>query len=210
MRRVRKGFLGVETPLFASMLVQPQPQAAKKEEKVEVPIAPTPPSTANAHSPPPQDPTLTPYATPPASPPQEQPTITTESSMSLLTTLMETYATLSNKVAELEQDKHTQDMEILKQKKSVKKVKKRYGIDAKLQGMIDQDEVNTTSKGFNSVEPTVFDDEEVTMTMAQTLIKMKAEKAKLVDEQIAQNLHKEEIEKAAARDKQEKDDLERS
>nr|GEW30810.1 copia protein [Tanacetum cinerariifolium] len=44
----------------------------------------------------------------------------------------------------------------------------------------------------------------------QTLIKMKAEKAKLVDEQMAKRLHDEEVEKAAAREKQEKDDLERA
>nr|GEX73370.1 hypothetical protein [Tanacetum cinerariifolium] len=34
MRRVGKGFSGVETPLFASMLVQPQPQAEEEEEEV--------------------------------------------------------------------------------------------------------------------------------------------------------------------------------
>nr|GEW77198.1 uncharacterized mitochondrial protein AtMg00810-like [Tanacetum cinerariifolium] len=88
MQRVGKGFLGVETPLFASMLVQPQPQAEK--EGVEVPNAPAPLSPINAPSPPPQDPTLTPHATPHALPPQEQPTTTTKSSMSLLTTLIET------------------------------------------------------------------------------------------------------------------------
>nr|GEV25161.1 putative ribonuclease H-like domain-containing protein [Tanacetum cinerariifolium] len=71
----------------------------------------------NAHSPPSQEPTPTPHATPPVSPPQEQPTTTTKSSMSLLTTLMETCATLSNKVSELEQDKHTQPLKILKLKK---------------------------------------------------------------------------------------------
>nr|GEV03799.1 hypothetical protein [Tanacetum cinerariifolium] len=47
---VGKG-LGVETPLFASMLVQPQ--AAEVEEEVKVPTAPAPPSPTNAHSPPP-------------------------------------------------------------------------------------------------------------------------------------------------------------
>nr|GFB51616.1 hypothetical protein [Tanacetum cinerariifolium] len=36
------------------------------------------------------------------------------------------------------------------------------------------------------------------------------EKAKLLDEQIAQRLHDEEVKKAAARDKQEKDDMERA
>nr|GEY98340.1 hypothetical protein [Tanacetum cinerariifolium] len=42
LMRVRKGFSGVETPLFDSTLVQPQPQA---KEGVEIPIAPEPPST---------------------------------------------------------------------------------------------------------------------------------------------------------------------
>nr|GEU75301.1 hypothetical protein [Tanacetum cinerariifolium] len=115
---------GVETPLFASMLVQPQPQAVEEEE-VKMPIDPTPPSPTTAPSPPPQDPTPTPHATPYASPPQEQPTATSESSMSLLNTLMETCAILSPKVVELEQDKHIQALEILKLKKRVKKLEKK-------------------------------------------------------------------------------------
>nr|GEV35668.1 hypothetical protein [Tanacetum cinerariifolium] len=53
-----------------------------------------------------------------------------------------------------------------------------------------------------------FDDEDVTMTMAQTL--MKAEKAKLLDEQIAQKLYNKEVQKVVARDKQEKADIERA
>nr|GEV07819.1 putative ribonuclease H-like domain-containing protein [Tanacetum cinerariifolium] len=48
------------------------------------------------------------------------------------------------------------------------------------------------------------------MTMAQTLIKMKAEKARILDEQLAKRLQDEEIEQAAAREKQEKEDLERA
>nr|GEY38469.1 hypothetical protein [Tanacetum cinerariifolium] len=42
----------------------------------------------------------------------------------------------------------------------------------------------------SAAEPTVFDDEEVTITMAHTLIKMKAKKAKLLDEQMAQREYK--------------------
>nr|GFA91059.1 hypothetical protein [Tanacetum cinerariifolium] len=94
MRRVGKGFLGVVTPLFTSMLVQPQPQAAE-EDDVKVPTAPTLPSPISSPLPPPQDPTPTPHITPQALPLQEQPTATFESSMSLLNILMETYATLS-------------------------------------------------------------------------------------------------------------------
>nr|GEZ03574.1 hypothetical protein [Tanacetum cinerariifolium] len=138
----------------------------------KVPIAPAP-------SPPPQDPTPKPHATPPqaqhstphASPPQEHPTTTSESSMSLLNTLQETCATLSQKVAKLEQDEHSQALEILQLKKRVK------------------------SKDVSATEPAVFDDEEVRMTMAQTLIKLKAEIAKLLNEQIAQKLHDEEVKK---------------
>nr|GFC87648.1 hypothetical protein [Tanacetum cinerariifolium] len=189
---VGKGFLGVETSLFASMLIQPQPQAAEEEDEVEMPTAPAPPSPTNASSPPPQDPTPTPH------------------------------------VVELEQDKHTQAMEILKLEKredaskhggkiesidvdediTLVDVETQVDMDAELQGRIDQ-HVSDATKDISAAEPTVFDDEEVTMTMAQTMIKMKAEKAKLIDEQIAKRLHDEEVEKAAARKKQEKDDLER-
>nr|GEV18768.1 putative ribonuclease H-like domain-containing protein [Tanacetum cinerariifolium] len=153
------------------------------------------------------NPTPTPHTTPPALPPQEQPTTTTESSMSLLTTLMETCVTLSKKVAELEQDKHTKGLEILKLKKRVKKLEKNkrskslgfkrlrkvgtlqrvessannvvevVEMDAELHGKIDQDDdVNAASKGVNAADPTIFDEEEITLTMAQTLIKMKSKK----------------------------------
>nr|GEW21905.1 putative ribonuclease H-like domain-containing protein [Tanacetum cinerariifolium] len=172
--------------------------ANMRRVEVEMPTAPAPPSPTNAPSSPSQDPTPTPHATPPqdqpstppASPPQENPTSPHDSTMPLLTTLMETCATLSKKVAELEQDKHTQALEILKLKKMVKKLEKKKrskhlgfkrlrkvgtsqrvessvdtvvevpSIDAKLQGRIDQEDVNAASKGVNASEPTVFDDEE--------------------------------------------------
>nr|GEX55708.1 copia protein [Tanacetum cinerariifolium] len=230
IRRVGKGFSGVKTPLFASMLVQPQPQAEGEEQEVEMPTYPTPPSPTTSPSPL-QDPTPTPHATPPALPPQEQPTTTYESSMSLLNTLMETCATLSQKVIKLEQDKHTQALEIIKLEKRVKKLEKKkrskmhpnrgkikainadeditlvdvetqeeiVTMDAELQGRINQDDNNAATKDVNATEPTVFDDEEVTMTMAHTLIKLKVEKAKLLDEQMAQRLHDEEVKKAIIR-----------
>nr|GEV23860.1 hypothetical protein [Tanacetum cinerariifolium] len=264
MRRVGKGFSGVETSLFASMLVQPQ--AVEVEEDVEVPAAPTPPSPTIEPSPPPQDPITTPPqaqpATPHATPPQEQPTDTSESSMTLLNTLMETCATLSQKFTQLKQDKIAQALEILKLKKLEKKrkskssglkrlkkvgtsqrvefstetvmgdqedaskqeekieaidddeditlvdMKTQVDLGAEFQGRKDDD--NAATKDVNAAEPIVFDDEEVTMTMAQTLIKMKAEKARLLDEQMAKRLHDEEVEQAAAREKKEKDDLEKA
>nr|GEX22162.1 putative ribonuclease H-like domain-containing protein [Tanacetum cinerariifolium] len=69
---------------------------------------------------------------------------------------------------------------------------------------------SAATKDANAAKPTVFDDEEVTMTMAQTLIKMKAEIAKLLDEQIATRLHDEEVEQPTTREKQANDDLERA
>nr|GEV56162.1 hypothetical protein [Tanacetum cinerariifolium] len=212
MRRVGKGFSGVDTLLFASMLVQPQPQ---DEEEVEIPVAPAPPSKT------------------------KQPTTPHESSMPLLNTLMETYATLSQKVAEIERDKHSQALEILQLKKRVKKLEKKTrskssgfkrlrrveadtevdAMNVEPQGRKNQEDVNAASKGVSVVgtpelvsaaEPTVFDDEKVTMKMAQTLIKLKAKKAKLLNEQIAQKLHDEKVQKAAARDKQEKANMQRA
>nr|GEY69555.1 hypothetical protein [Tanacetum cinerariifolium] len=56
------------------------------------------------------------------------------------------------------------------------------------QGRLNQEDVDAGSKGVSApklvsaAEPTVFDDEDVTMTMAQTLIKLKAEKAIILDE----------------------------
>nr|GEV06275.1 hypothetical protein [Tanacetum cinerariifolium] len=62
----------------------------------------------------------------------------------------------------------------------------------------------TAIKEVNVAEPTVFDDEDVTMTMAQTLIKMKAEKARILDEQMAKRLQDDETEQAAARENRRK------
>nr|GEW81005.1 leucine-rich repeat protein [Tanacetum cinerariifolium] len=72
------------------------------------------------------------------------------------------------------------------------------------------EEDDTAVKEVNAVEPTVFNDEEVTMTMAQTLIKMKAEKAKILDEKMAKRQHDEEVEQPTARERQEQDDFKRA
>nr|GEW79379.1 hypothetical protein [Tanacetum cinerariifolium] len=97
--------------------------------------------------------------------------------------------------------------------------KEEVAMDAESQGRLNQEDVNAASKGVSAIsapelvsttEPTVFDDEDVTMTMAQTLIKLKAEKAKIIDEQIAQKLHDKEVQKATAMDKQERAYMERA
>nr|GFB59845.1 hypothetical protein [Tanacetum cinerariifolium] len=100
---------------------------------------------------------------------------------------------IGGKIEAIDADEHITLVDVETQEKVV-------DMDAKLQGRIYQD-VSAATKDVNAVEPTVFDDEEVIMTMAQTLIKLKVEKAKLLDKQMAQRLHDEEVEKAATREK---------
>nr|GEW13281.1 putative ribonuclease H-like domain-containing protein [Tanacetum cinerariifolium] len=212
---VGKGFSGVETTLFATMLVQPHTKEEEDEEE-EVPYAPTPPSPTIKPTPPPQEPIPTPLQAqpvPPLSPPQEHQPDTSESSISIINTLMETSTTLFQKVAHLEQDKISQALEIIKLNKRVKKLEKQrrsksLGLKRLRNGRKDED--NVVIKEDSDVEPTVFNDEEVTMTIAQTPIKMKAKKARLLDEQMAKRLHDEEVEQVVAREKQEKYDLEKA
>nr|GFC42242.1 hypothetical protein [Tanacetum cinerariifolium] len=211
---------------FSKYIFDSMAAAKEEDEENEVHVAPTPPSLT--HEPitplqepitsPPQALSVTPLPSPPqaepappSSPPQEQPITTSTFDMTLLNTLLETYTTLSHKVAALEQDKVAQALEILKLKRRVKTLEKKrrskysglkrlrkFGgggikeIDADeeitLVDMEIQDDLGAELQGrleekdeVNAVEPTVFDDEEVAMTMAQTLIKMKAEKARLSD-----------------------------
>nr|GEW18593.1 hypothetical protein [Tanacetum cinerariifolium] len=212
-------------------------------------LPPTPHDTPLPYQPP----------TPPASPLQDPPTLSYDSPMPLLTTLMETCATLSQKVIELEKDKHSLALEILQLKKRVKRLERKnksktLGLkrlrkvgavqrvesstdtilgakeDASKHGgrggelqplmlMRGRTNLNVVSKGVSAisapklvstVEPIVFDDEDVTMIMAQTLIKIKVKKARILDEKIAQKLHDEEVQKDAARNEQERVDMEKA
>nr|GFD06373.1 hypothetical protein [Tanacetum cinerariifolium] len=195
---------GVETPLFATMLVQPQAATKEEDEEDKFPAASTSPLPPQAQSvtPSPSPPQAQPA--PPSSPPQEQPTTTSASDMTILDTLMETCTTLSHKVAALKQDKVAQALKIFKLKRWVKRLEKQRGskssglkrgrieaidadeditlvdmetevdLDVELQRRLERkDDDNAAAKEVNAAEPNVFDDEEVTMTMAQTLIKMK-------------------------------------
>nr|GEV04715.1 ribonuclease H-like domain-containing protein [Tanacetum cinerariifolium] len=74
-------------------------------------------------------------------------------------------------------------------------------MDADIQGKIEEDVTAVKEINAAEPEPSIFDDEDVTMTMAQTLIKMKGEKARILDEQLAKRLQDEEIEQHAAREK---------
>nr|GEW09058.1 hypothetical protein [Tanacetum cinerariifolium] len=148
MRRIGKGFSGIETPLFATMLVQPQAAAEEEDEEDEVLAAATPPSPTHEPSPPLHEP------------------ITSSPQAQIYSTIITT-------------------------------IERKY-------------DDNAADKEVNVAEPTVFNDEEVTMTMAQTLINMKAEKARLLDEQMAKRLHDKEVKQAAAKEKQEKDNFKKA
>nr|GEX93459.1 hypothetical protein [Tanacetum cinerariifolium] len=160
-------------------------QKDAEEEEDEIPTAPTPPSLTDAHSPVLQDPIPPPLQAQPvaphATPPQEQPTETSESSMSLLNTLMETCAILlvplkglnpqmillwalkrmhpnreKIKVIDANEDITLVDVETQEEVADM---------DAKLQGRIDDvtaatKDVNAATKDVNAAEPIVFDDEE--------------------------------------------------
>nr|GEY64559.1 hypothetical protein [Tanacetum cinerariifolium] len=127
MRRIGKGFLRVDTPLFNGMLVPQQVQdvveaaAENENDDNEVSAEPIPPSPTPATSPPPPNQKHIPSppqakSTQPSSPLQQQPSQTAEISMTLLNQLLETYTTLTKKVINLEQDKIAQALEITKLK----------------------------------------------------------------------------------------------
>nr|GEU63139.1 putative ribonuclease H-like domain-containing protein [Tanacetum cinerariifolium] len=132
MRRIGKGFSGVETPLFDAMLVPQQVQdvvAEVKEDEDEnevlaAPFSPTPATTSSLqqeHIPSP------PHAqsAQPSSPPPTTTLSTADISTTLLNKLMETCATLTQKVANLKQDKIVQALKITKLKQRVRRLEKK-------------------------------------------------------------------------------------
>nr|GEV99175.1 hypothetical protein [Tanacetum cinerariifolium] len=133
IRRIGKGFSRVDTPLFARMLVQQQVKAVKdaaedKKDDNEVSAEPTQPSPTPTTPPPPPPQESIPSSpqaesAQPSSPFQQQPSHTTNISMTLLNTLLENYATLTKQDANLEQDKVAQAIEITKIKQRVRRVK---------------------------------------------------------------------------------------
>nr|GEX67499.1 hypothetical protein [Tanacetum cinerariifolium] len=133
MRRVGKGFFGVDTPLFEGMLVPHPVNDDVVDDVVNVDVEPTPPSPTLATAPPPPQQELIPSPpyvastlppsphqspiTPPSSPPQQQPTSHDATIyMDLLNKLLETCVTLTKKVSDLEQDKIAQATKITKLK----------------------------------------------------------------------------------------------
>nr|GEY66281.1 hypothetical protein [Tanacetum cinerariifolium] len=148
---IGKGFSGVETPLFDTMLVQPQVQDAAEVEEDE-----------------------------------------DDNEALKITKLKQT-------VMKLEKKRRSKHSGLKRLKKvdadedvNLVDVDTIVEMDAGTQGRIEEDV--TTVKEVNVAEPITFDDKEVTMTMAQTLIKMKAKKQRILDEQMAKRLQDEEIE----------------
>nr|GEV04139.1 uncharacterized mitochondrial protein AtMg00810-like [Tanacetum cinerariifolium] len=138
MRRVGKGFCGVDTPLFEGMIVAQQDDDVAEEgaasvavDDVPAAVEPSIPSPTPTTQPPPplQDipstsqvqptPPPSPIAQPPSpqqQPQPPQPLHDTRISIDLLHTLLETCATLTRRVKHLEQDKIAQTLEITKLK----------------------------------------------------------------------------------------------
>nr|GEX62751.1 ribonuclease H-like domain-containing protein [Tanacetum cinerariifolium] len=171
MRRIGKVFLGVETPLFDTMLVQPQVQDVAEVEEDE-----------------------------------------DDEALKIVK--------LKQRVRKLENKRRSKSSGL----KRLRKVGTLQRVESLNDTVVDAQEDASNQEGgiakldadkdvtveVNATEPTVLDDEEVTMIMDQTLIKMKAKKQRILDEQMAKRLQDEEIEQAAAREKHEKEDLERA
>nr|GEV85102.1 hypothetical protein [Tanacetum cinerariifolium] len=183
MRRVGKGFSGVDTPLFQGMLV-PQ-QGADDVANVAVddladdvddviiedaaePTLPLPTPTITPPSPQELPSTSQVTPTPPPSqiaqpsslPPQQQPSQpsqTTDISMDLLNTLLETCTSLTRKVKALKQDKIAQALEIIKLNQRVRKLGKKRKL--KVFGLKRLRKIGTTQKVESSAD-TIMDDQE--------------------------------------------------
>nr|GEV61076.1 hypothetical protein [Tanacetum cinerariifolium] len=180
---IGKGFSRVETPLFGTMLVQPQ--AEVEEDEVEKRVKKL-----------------------------EQQRRSKSSGLKRLRKVgtSQRIESSAETVMGAQEDacRHEGRIEAIDANEEITLVDMETQADlgVELQGRKDDD--NAAIKKASAAEPTMFDDEEVTMTMAQTLIKMKAKKARLLDEKMAKRLHDEEVEHVAAREKQEKDDLEKA
>nr|GEW93154.1 hypothetical protein [Tanacetum cinerariifolium] len=164
----------------------------------EVSAASTPPSPKSATTPlsPQQEPIRSPPQAQPAqpsSPPHHQPAqpaASSESLITLLNTLMETCATLTQKVANLEQDKVAQEVEIVKLKQRVRTLENKR---------------KTKHSGLKRGKIAELDaDGDV------TLLDVDADTQGRMEEDMVKRIEDEEIEQVAARERQEKEDLERA
>nr|GEY27307.1 hypothetical protein [Tanacetum cinerariifolium] len=158
MRRVGKGFSGVDTPLFDGMLVAQEVGEDADEvhaEDVNVVAEGVASDDVNAVVDKPSIPSPPP-PNPPPQPSQDIPSTSQDAriSMDLIQNLMDTCTTLSRRVEHLELDKIAQALEITKLKQRVKKLERRNKLKeeesepAKLQKVVD---VVTTVKIITEV-----------------------------------------------------------
>nr|GEU31950.1 putative ribonuclease H-like domain-containing protein [Tanacetum cinerariifolium] len=206
MRRVGKGFSGVETLLFDSMLVQSQPQP---EEAVETPLFDS--MLVNDLEKDRNSQALEILQLKKRVKRLERKNKSKTSGLKRLRRVGADQKAESSSDTVLETDEEEVALDAESQG--------RMNLNDDIKELFDQENVNATSKGVSAViapelvsaaEPTLFDDEDVTMIMAQTLIKLKAEKARIHDEKIAQKLHDEEVRNVTARDEQERAENEKA
>nr|GEX61008.1 ribonuclease H-like domain-containing protein [Tanacetum cinerariifolium] len=176
IRRVEKGFFGVDTPLFEGMIMAKQDDHVANEGAASVAVddvtagvdKPSIPSPTPTTQPPPPSQELpstsqvqpttppSPVAQPPSPQQQTQPSHDAKISMDILHTLLETCTTLTRRVEHLEQDKITQTLEITKLKQSVKKLERRNKL--KVSKLRRLKKVGTAQK-VDTSEDTVMDDD---------------------------------------------------
>nr|GEW28901.1 hypothetical protein [Tanacetum cinerariifolium] len=193
--KVGKGFYGVDTSLFDGMLV---PQKVH-DDVADADAEPTPPSLTPATTSPTQQ-ELIPSSsqvesTLPSSPhqsliaplssplPQQPPSHDAAISMDLLNQLLETCATLTKKVGNLEQDKIAQAIEITKLKQRVKKLEKKRKLKAS--GLKRLRKVGTTQR-VESLADTVMDDQEDASKLGGGIAKLDADEDVTLEEVAAE------------------------
>ncbi|GJZ68726.1 putative transposase-associated domain-containing protein [Tanacetum coccineum] len=151
IRRVGKGFSGNETPLFDTMLVQPQTQA---DEDVEMPVDEEQPATTKPTHSSPHDSPLT-GVNPPRS----------EEGSLLLAELMALCTSLQREVDAFEKDRLAQATEILSLNKRVEKLEKRRKLKPSVlrrlrkigsATRVESSEEASLVKTINSILPSIF------------------------------------------------------
>nr|GFA41118.1 hypothetical protein [Tanacetum cinerariifolium] len=133
IRRVGKGFSGVDTPLFKEMLIAQVIEEGDADENVE---------NVNAGDAVEGDVGAANDEVQPQSPqPQQQPQPTQDAGipMNLLQEVMNTCTALSRRVEHLELDKIAQALEITKLKRRVKKLERRNKVKGRMIAEMDQD-----------------------------------------------------------------------
>nr|GEW82041.1 hypothetical protein [Tanacetum cinerariifolium] len=155
MRRVGKGFYGVDTPLFEEMIVKQQDGEDVVDDVTAGVTAESVVSAAVDEVPTAVEEPSIPSLTPPPQPSQDIPSTSQDAgiSMGLLQNLMDTCTTLTRRVEHLEHDKVSQALKITKLTQRVKKMERRNKA-SKLKRL---KKVGTTQR-IDTSDDTVIDD----------------------------------------------------